>query len=281
MSQNKVVHLNQSIIDPATGDMGVEGTENLKVKLAITPDEKEAVFHLRYKVFYDEMGAKKTPEVEAIQMDRDQYDEVCDHLMVLDTSREGDVKNQIVGTYRMVRWDMAEKAGGFYSANEFDISTLESYTGHAMELGRSAVHPNYRNRPTMQLLWRGLAAYLVEHKIDLMFGCASFPSNQPEKFKEQLSYLYHYHLAPPALRAKTLPEYYVDINMMPQEEIDPKKVLHSLPPLVKGYLRVGCYVSDGAYIDHDFNTTDVMVMVDTDAITEGYALKYLSKYIEE
>lgn len=266
-----------SVIDLKTGEMGIEGTKNLRVKLARTPAEVKAIQKLRFDIFYTEMGAKASEETLRTGLDKDKYDDVCDHLMVLDITKEG-LENQVVGTYRMTRREAAEKVGGFYSAQEFDLRKLDEFNGVLVELGRSAVHPDYRNRPTMQLLWRGLAAYLVEYNIDMMFGCASLPGTNIQAIKLPLSYLYHYHLAPPAFRVRALPEVYQEINLMPQDIIDVKAAIQALPPLLKGYLRVGSRIGEGAYIDHAFNTTDVFIMINTEDITDRYADKYLSRY---
>jgi putative hemolysin len=208
----------------------------------------------------------------ATRRDFDRYDAACDHLIVVDQSRPYDT--QVVGTYRIMRREHARAAGGFYSASEYDISRLTSAPGTIMELGRSCVDAAYRDRATLNLLWRGIAEYLNLHGVDMMFGCASLPGTDPQTLAMQLSYLYHYHLAPEAMRAEALPERFVNMNMMPKDAIDPKRALASLPPLLKGYLRVGAYVGEGAVIDHQFNTTDVCVIIKTEMIAGRYTRHY-------
>lgn len=244
----------------------------LQVRLATDAVDVLAAQRLRYKVFYDEMHARPTPEMAAELRDFDRYDDVADHLLVIDRSlgRRGEV----VGTYRLIRREAAARMGRFYTADEYDISRLIDYPGEVLELGRSCVHENYRNRPTMQLLWRGIAGYVSMHNIALLFGCASLPGIRPDELKLPLSYLYYHHLAPPALRARALVKRYVDMQMLPEAAIDPRKGLSSLPPLIKGYLRVGGFVGDGAVVDEQFNTTDVCVVVKTELITERYARHY-------
>ena len=143
-----------------------------------------------------------------------------------------------------------------------------------MELGRSCVDARYRGRAAMQLLWGGIAAYVFHHKIDLMFGCASLPGTDTDALAAQLTYLYYYHLAPPALRPRALPHRYIEMRRLDRDEIDPKRALITLPPLIKGYLRLGGFVGDGAVIDAQFNTTDVAVIVKTDLVTESYYRHY-------
>ncbi|MGZ6009800.1 MAG: GNAT family N-acetyltransferase [Rhizomicrobium sp.] len=242
------------------------------IRLASSPAELDAAQALRYRVFYDEMGARPLPEMLAARRDFDQYDGACDHLIVVDQQRPGD--SQVVGTYRVMRREHARTVGGFYSASEYDVSKLASFPGTVMELGRSCVDAGYRNRATMQLLWRGIAEYVNSHGVDLMFGCASIPGTDPQQVAMQLSYLYHYHLAPEALRAKALPGRYTEMNLLPKEAIDPRRALASLPPLLKGYLRVGGFVGDGAVVDHQFNTTDVCIVVKTDLIADRYTRHY-------
>lgn len=238
------------------------------IRLATASDELDAAQALRYRVFYDEMGARPLPEMAATRRDFDRYDATCDHLIVVDQERPREA--QVVGTYRLMRDEHARAAGGFYSASEYDITNLMNFPGTVMELGRSCVDAAYRNRATLNLLWRGIAEYLNAHDVDLMFGCASLPGTDPERLATQLSYLYHYHLAPEALRPRALPHRFAKMDLLPKAAIDPVRTLASLPPLLKGYLRVGAFVGDGAVVDHQFNTTDVCVVARTDMIAERY-----------
>ncbi|MBP7253816.1 MAG: GNAT family N-acetyltransferase [Alphaproteobacteria bacterium] len=251
----------------------------LEVRLAREEAEIKAAQLLRYRVFYEEMQAVASPEIAAARRDFDALDDYCDHLLVLDTALPE--AERIVGTYRLIRRSAAKRFGKFYSSDEYDISCLINFPGEVLELGRSCVAADYRTRSTMQLLWNGLAAYVFQHDIALMFGCASLPGCDPQVHKEALSYLYYHHLAPPGLRPKALPERYVDMRLMPPEsvsaeggiekvKVDPRLGGSNLPPLIKGYLRVGAYVGDGAVIDHQFNTTDVCIIVKTDLMADRY-----------
>ncbi|HLB06879.1 MAG TPA: GNAT family N-acyltransferase [Alphaproteobacteria bacterium] len=241
---------------------------SLEVRLALSAAEVDAAQALRYRIFYEEMRAKPTPEMAARHRDADAFDEICDHLLVLDHARDGD---PVVGTYRLLRRSVADRLGrSFYTASEYDIAPILAQPGELLELGRSCVDGRYRNRATMQLLWRGIAAYVSGHDITLMFGCASFPGTDPAVHALPLSYLYHFHLAPAAMRPRTLPDLYVDMNRLPKEAIDARAALLALPPLVKGYLRLGGFVGDGAYVDRQFNTTDVCIIVKTDLVTRKY-----------
>lgn len=246
---------------------------NLEVRLAAGGDEIDWAQALRYRVFYEEMAAKPSTEMKARGRDFDAFDAIADHLLVIDHDH-GAGPASVVGTYRLIRRSTAERFGRFYSADEYDISALVAVPGEIMELGRSCVDAAYRTRGTMQLLWRGIAAYVFQHDISLMFGCASLPGTNVDALALPLSYLRHNHLAPPELRAVALPERYVDMRRLDPQAVDLRAAISDLPPLIKGYLRLGGFVGDGAVIDHEFNTTDVCVVVKTDLITEKYYKHY-------
>ncbi len=165
----------------------------LETRLARNAREIDAAQHVRYRVFVEEMGASIPPEAERLRRDIDAYDSVCDHLLVLDTSLDGRPEEQIVGTYRLLRQDIAARAGGFYSASEFDIAPLLARhpDKRFMELGRSCVLPAYRTKRTVELLWQGNWAYALKHGVEAMFGCASFPGIVPEEHALALSFLHH------------------------------------------------------------------------------------------
>jgi putative hemolysin len=246
---------------------------NLGVRIARNAAEVDAVQALRYRIFYQEMGARPDSETALTQRDRDVFDTVADHLLVVDHSL-GDGPSSVVGTYRLIQREGACRIGNFYSADEYDISRIEALTGRILELGRSCVDTDYRNRAVMQLLWRGIAAYVFHHSIDLMFGCASLPGTDPEVLATPLSYLYFYHLAPFAIRPRALPHRYIEMRRLEREDINARAALTNLPPLIKGYLRLGGFVGDGAVVDAQFNTTDVAVVVQTDLVTEKYYRHY-------
>lgn len=248
-------------------------SNRLEARIAISEADIDAAQALRYRVFFEEMAAKPSPEVARRKRDFDDFDTLCDHLLVIDHDTIG-FQGGVVGTYRLLRRSTVPARVGFYSADEFDISCLDAYPGEIMELGRSCVDAEHRTRPTMQLMWRAIAAYIFHHDVELMFGCGSLPGTDPRELRLALTYLHHYHLAPPALRLKARPERYVDMRLMDETEIDPKRALAALPPLIKGYLRLGGFVGDGAVVDYDFNTTDVSIIVKTDLVTEKYVKHY-------
>lgn len=252
-----------------------------RLEVRIAQDKKEiiAAQKLRYRVFYQEMGAKPLPAMEKDRVDFDELDKFCDHLIVIDHNST-DEGSAIIGTYRMVRREAAKRHGGFYSSSEYNIACLEALPGEILEVGRSCVDGAFRNRPTMQLLWRGIADYIAAYGIGILFGCASLPGTDPKALAVPLTYLYYYHLAAPYLRPVALPHRYVDMRLVDPLQIDAERSLNQLapmnhlPPLLKGYLRLGGFVGDGAVVDEQFNTTDVCVIVKTDLIAEKYSRHY-------
>ena len=246
---------------------------SLEVRLSRSPDEVEAAQALRYRIFYEEMAARPSAEMVRWRRDFDEFDRVADHLLVIDHARGRGVEG-VIGTYRLIRRASAVRAGRFYTSDEYEIGSLEAYPGEILELGRSCVGPDYRTGHVMQLLWRGIAAYVFHYDIEIMFGCASLPGVDPEALALPLSYLHHNHLAPAELRPKAVPDRYVPMARLAPEAVDRRRALVALPPLIKGYLRLGGYVGDGAVVDHQFHTTDVCVVVKTDLVTEKYYKHY-------
>lgn len=243
-------------------------TRILSVRLANCDADIAAAQALRWDVFCEERGAVVASAPNGL--DVDPFDAVCDHLLVED-SASGALK--VVGTYRLLRESVARAHGGFYSASEYDLGPLSAEPGREselLELGRSCVAPAYRDAGTIQLLWRGIASYLELHRISLMFGCASFHGVDPDDHADTLSYLCHNHLAPLHLRTSALPERHVEMSRLPIGGYDPRQAMRKLPPLIKGYLRVGAMVGDGAVIDAPFNTVDVFMVMPVAAISARY-----------
>ncbi|HEX5509779.1 MAG TPA: GNAT family N-acyltransferase [Pseudolabrys sp.] len=248
---------------------------SLEVRLAQTAAEVRQAQKLRYHVFYQEGSAVPDPARLFARRDVDGFDAICDHLLVFDhAARDAKSKRRpfVVGTYRLLRQSVAEDYGGFYTAGEFDIAGL--IARHAkmqfLELGRSCVLAPYRNKRTVELLWQGIHGYVLQNRIDVMIGCASLEGTDPNQMAMPLSFLHHYAAAPEAWRARALSSRYVEMNRMSKEAIDPKLALRALPPLIKGYLRLGCYIGEGAVIDYEFGTTDVLIVLPMSAVKSRY-----------
>ena len=251
----------------------------LEVRLTRRRRDIRLAQRLRYQVFYEEMSAVPSLRAELRRRDEDPYDAVCDHLLVVDEAELGTEpwsglrRQKVVGTYRVLRQDVAERTLGFYTQSEYDIASLiaaRSPRYRFMELGRSCVLEPYRNKRTVELLWHGLWTYVREHKVDVMVGCASLPGTDPDQHAMALSFLHHNALAPPEWRCRAHERLYVNMNRLPREKVDAKRALKSLPPLIKGYLRLGAFVGDGAVIDHQFGTTDVLIILPVEKIDPRY-----------
>jgi putative hemolysin len=246
-----------------------------RVKLAETAEEREGAQRLRYRVFVEEMGAHASAEERAARREWDEFDPFFDHLILksLDPAI-ADPLDRVVGVYRLMRGDVAAAGPGFYGAGEYDLGAIAGSGRASVELGRSCVARGHRGGPGMHLLWNGLASYVLEREIELLFGVASFHGTDPAPLAEALSFLHHEHLAPPDLRVRARAEHYLDMNLMPREEVDAPRALQAIPALIKAYLRLGGFVGDGAFVDEDFNTIDVCVVMDTGRMTERYLSFY-------
>ncbi len=256
-------------LDPLLGRLG-----SLEVRLATRTKEVRRAQRLRFRVFYDELSAVPNPASLIARRDFDQYDALCDHLLVIDHAATPFRKAEprVVGTYRLLRQEVADRAFGFYSAGEYEIERLVEANPSArfLELGRSCVLPAYRNKRTIELLWHGIWAYVLHHRIDAMIGCASLDGTDPTRLALPLSFLHHHASAPEPWRVRAVSGRYVSMNMLAKDAIDPKAALAALPPLIKGYLRIGATFGDGAVIDPQFGTTDVLAVLPVAAISRRY-----------
>ena len=245
----------------------------LEVRLAATKKDIKRAQRLRYMIFCEEMSAVPDLVSRLKRRDIDAFDAICDHLLVID---HAEAKPKVVGTYRLLRQDVANRYGGFYTASEFDIEPMLKAHPEArfLELGRSCVAKPYRDKRTVELLWHGIWAYVKRYKIDVMFGCASFEGTDPDALALPLSFLHHSARAEQNWSASAQPHRRVAMDRMAAEMINTKLALHALPPLIKGYLRVGAKIGDGAVIDHQFGTTDVLVILPVNAIHPRYIDHY-------
>ena len=258
------------MIEPFTHRVGA-----LETRLADGAAEIQAAQALRYAIFFEEMGARPSDTARDARLDIDAYDPFCDHLLVID--HDAPASEAVVGTYRLLRQSVAAKHAGFYSAGEFDLGPLLAGAGtgtQLLELGRSCVARDYRNAPTINLLWRGIATYLQAHRIGHMFGCGSLHGTDLAEHAAALAYLHHHHLAPPDLRARAWDAERVETDPRAPGTYDARAAARALPPLIKGYLRVGAMIGDGGSIDRAFNTVDVFVIMPVDRITERYASRF-------
>ncbi|MHA3977251.1 l-ornithine N(alpha)-acyltransferase [Halovulum sp. GXIMD14794] len=245
------------------------------IRLAATEEEVMAAQRLRYRVFVEEMGAPAADADHDRRLEKDRFDPHFDHLIMIDRERPPeDPLDRVVGVYRLLPGERASSAGGFYGAGEYDLTPLERQPRRTLELGRSCVAAEYRGSAAMHLMWTALARYVTEREIEILFGVASFHGTDPEEIAPALSYLHHRHLAPADLRVRAQPEGFVAMDRMAAGAVDPKQAVRQIPNLIKAYLRLGGFVGEGAFIDRDFNTIDVCLLMDTARMVDKYKAFY-------
>lgn len=234
-----------------------------ELRLARTDRDLRAAQRLRYSVFVAELGGDGPMVDHAERLEKDEFDPIFDHLILVDPRRNVAALDDVVGVYRLLPGDKLTAGGGFYSESEYDLSALKSSGRRLLELGRSCVHPAYRGSTAMFHLWNGLADYVADHDIEVLFGVASFHGTDAAALAQPLAYLHHYHLAPEPLRVCARPQQYQAMDVLPIDKLDRTLAMTGTPALIKAYLRLGGFVGEGAWIDHAFNTTDVCLVMDT------------------
>lgn len=247
------------------------------IRLATSAPELRQAQRLRYGVFYEDGGALASAEAVATRRDICPFDAICDHLVVVDTeaaTRSG--RPRVVGTYRLLRREVAAAHGGFYAQGEFDLEPLLArHPGlRLLELGRSCVHVDYRAKRVIELLWRGLYLYARHHAIDALIGCASLPGTDVAALDLPLSFLLGRARAEPDWLVAALPHRAAKFAPRAVAEVDARRALAMLPPLVKAYLRTGARFGRDAVIDHQFGTTDVFAILRMADIEERYLAHY-------
>ncbi len=251
----------------------------LEVRLATSRRDIHHAQRLRYQVFYKEMSAKPTLVHKLLQRDFDQYDGICDHLLVFDHDAPPNPKTgepAIVGTYRLLSQDVAQANGGFYTAGEYQIDKLVTARPDLrfLELGRSCVLKPYRTKRTVELLWHGIWSYVVQRRIDVLFGCASLDGTDPNELAGPLSFLHHFAGAKDEWAVRAVEHRFEPMDRLAKDDINQKQALRSLPPLIKGYLRLGGMIGEGAVVDHQFGTTDVLILLPVEKISKRYISYY-------
>lgn len=246
--------------------------ERIEVRLARTPDELAQAQRLRYEVFFEECGAHADPVRSGSRLDADDYDAVMDHLLVIDHARPRAL-GRVVGNYRLLPGERLASGDDFYSGGEFNLAPLLGSGLRLLELGRSCVMREYRALPVLQMLWRGIAEYGAERRIELMFGCASLRESPQRSIAAQLALLHHAHLAPPHLRPVALARHRVEPDPLPPGTGD-RRGLRALEPLVRGYLSAGAWIGDGGWRDEAFDCVDVCIVMPTSKLTPRYQRQF-------
>ena len=226
--------------------------------LRLARDEVDllAAQRLRYRVFVQELGGDGPLVDHERGLERDQFDAVADHLLLIDPLRPQG--HDVVGVYRLLS---SAHGAPFYSDAEYDLTPLRQSGRKLLELGRACLDPAHRGGTAMYHLWHGLAAYVAAQQIEVLFGVASFHGRNCDALRQPLSYLHHHHLAPPDLRVRA--RTYAPMNLLSPGQIDRRQAMLDTPALIKAYLRLGGMVGDGAFVDTAFNTVDVCLVLDT------------------
>ena len=249
-----------------------------EIRLAVTPRDLMAAQRLRYRVFVEELGGTGPLVDHDARLERDEFDPVVDHLCLIDTRRDPEALDHVVGVYRLLRSDVAAGFGRFYCDGEYDLAPLRASGRPLLELGRSCVDPEHRGGAAMFLMWNALADYVLDHGIQILFGVASFHGTDAAMLAPPLAWLHHNHLAPEALRPRARPEGFQSMDLLPPERIDRREAMLAMPALIKAYLRLGGMVGEGAFIDRAFNTTDVFLLMDTAAMSAKHKQFYESRW---
>jgi putative hemolysin len=245
---------------------------HFELALASSDAEIREAQRLRYDVFIEELGGDGTLVDHDARIEADRFDPFFDHLLLRDRRRaQGE---DVVGVYRLMRDDQAGAAGQFYSEDEYDLGPLRASGRRLLELGRSCLHRDYRGGTAMLHMWNGLADYIRAHRIEVMFGVASFHGTDPDRIRGPLSLLHHRHLAPPDIRPEARAEGFQAMDLIAEADLDRKAAIRDTPALIKAYLRLGGFVGHGAYIDRPFNCIDVCLVMDVARMSERHKSIY-------
>ncbi|MDU8944970.1 L-ornithine N(alpha)-acyltransferase [Ovoidimarina sediminis] len=247
---------------------------NLALKCATTEADRLGAYRLRYDVFVSELGGDGALVDHDRRLEMDRFDPFFDQIILVDTRRDPATLDHVVGVYRVMRGEQAARAGQFYSEDEYDLGVLRESGRSLLELGRSCVAASHRNGAAMLQLWQGLADYVRDYRIDILFGVASFHGTDVASLAEPLSLLHHRHLAPPELRVRAVESAYQRMDLVPEADIDRPAAMRAIPTLIKSYLKLGGCVGDGAFIDYPFNTIDVCLVMDTARLSASAQGRY-------
>ena len=277
--QTTAVRALASVPRDAPAEAVYERAGPFEIRLASSGKDLRNAQRLRYSVFYEEGAAVAGTAAARLRLDLCPFDEICDHLIVIDTeavSASGERKPKLVGTYRLLRREVADRSNGFYSQGEFDLAPLLARHPRTrfLELGRSCVHANYRSKRVIELLWRGLWLYAQHHRVDALIGCASLPGIDVEALRLQLGFLLRHAQANEAWQVAAWPHCEADLSALDGAEVDARRGLVALPPLIKAYLRTGARFSRSAVLDRQFGTTDVFTVMPMADIEERYLAHY-------
>ncbi len=240
-------------------------------RIAQTAEDVDNVKRLRYHVFYTEKGAKALGDMGRLSMDFDDFDDYAYHVMV--ENEEG----ELVGTVRLITRDNVPQSKNFYTEQFYNLDVFLDNARPAMELGRACIAKDYRKGRVLNLMWKYTMGLIRELNIELMFGCASFLGDDIKEHAHALSYMHYNYLLPAELQPTITFEKTTHLDLLSEDEVDTQKALAGIPPLIKGYLKLGGRVSDRAVVDHQFNTVFTCLFLDIDFISDNALLNRITK----
>ncbi len=248
------------------------------IRLAKEEPDLLAAQRLRYRVFVEELGGDGPMVDHQARLERDEFDSHVDHLVLIDQRRDPAQLDHVVGVYRLLPGQRAASLGRFYCDNEYDLSKLKASGRPMLELGRSCVLPEFRGGIGMLLMWNALSEYVLDRKVEILFGVASFHGTDATPLAQPLSWLHHNHLAPVELRPTARADGFQRMDLVAEADLDRRAAMTGMPALIKAYLRLGGTVGEGAFVDHEFNTTDVLLMMDTVAMSAKHRDYYTNRW---
>lgn len=242
---------------PADSNWAASKPAGLVMGLARTNEELESIQRLRYNVFTEEMHAVFPDAVDGLDADR--YDPWCEHLMVKDSGTD-----QVVGTYRLLTPAHALKAGGYYSETEFDLSGLGALRDNIVEVGRSCIHSDYRNGSVIMLLWAGIASVVQQYGFRYVLGCASVSLRDDGVTAAEVWRTAKRHMDAATGLPRVIPRHHYPVERV--SSVLPAR----MPPLIKGYLKLGATICGAPAWDPDFNTADFPILLDLTRMDARY-----------
>ncbi len=256
--------LNQAVIARQGTPEAVSNPARFRASFAVSQREVLASQRLRYLVFGKEMGAKLSGRF--FRLDRDRYDSFCRHLLIRDT-----YTGKIVACTRVLTQEHAERAGGFYSSSEFRLDPVLALPGRFMELGRTCVHPDYRNGAVIALLWSRVAEFILDNGYDYLIGCASIDARDGGLNAHAIMQrLQEKYMTPSYVRVE--PRHRLPLPVGMQSSVQP-----NIPPLIKAYLSIGARAAGEPCWDEDFGVADVFMLLNVSDMSPRYARHFLKR----
>lgn len=244
---------------------------DFEVKLAQSQKEIEDSLKLRYEIFKIEIGSgPKNKEAEGLETDA--YDKFCDHLIVIDKTVD-----KVVGTYRLLLGSKVDKNLGFYSEKFFDINNIKklAWDYEILELGRSCIHKDYRSRAVINLLWSGIAKYVKDNNVRYLFGPVRLLTHDADEVSRTFRFIKENFYADKEFRVVPRPENeFKGLNENIEIE-NSAQIYRGLPPLIKGYLRVGVKVCGLPALNPSLDSVVILILLDTEKMSEVYRHHYI------